>query len=125
MTAEADATTAIAELERQVEAACIARDTGFLAGVYSDDFTMLHGDGRLTPKPVWLEIVRSGQEAWTSRELSDHVVDLHGDVALTLGRLAIATPAGRRYSLGYVRVWAEREGRWRLLLHRTLEIHDL
>ncbi len=125
MTTSTTAEATIRQLEDAIEAACVQRDVEFLRGVYSDDFTMKHGDGRLTPKAEWLDIIETGRESWVSREIIEHVVDLHDDVALTIGRLNMATPHGRRYTLRYVRVLAVRDGRWQLLAHRTLDIHDL
>ena len=71
----------------------------------------------------WLEDVASGQFIW--RKVTPLEVEVHGDVAVTFARLDVVRREGAgedRYALKYVRVYARRGGRWRLLSHRTVQM---
>ena len=92
----ADAVT-IAEVlafEKEMEAAVVRGDVKFLDRALSSDFIFTHGDGwttggaplKVDTKASWLAYVAKLPAPYIYREL-DHVqVELHGNVALTIGR---------------------------------------
>ncbi len=117
-------------LEKRIEEAVLRADVAFLDAVCADDFTYTHGDGWTTGGPVlgvdrkqeWLASL-SGR--YSSREVDSQQVEVHGDVAITMGRVRASSggpPEARRsFSFWYVRVYAQRDGRWRYLSHRTVD----
>ncbi len=116
-------------LERQIEAAVLRADVAFLDGVCAPDFTYTHGDGWITGGPV---LGVDTREAWlaslagrySQREVDSQQIELHGDVAITMGRVRARSGAGdaspRSFSFWYVRVYAHRDGGWQYLSHRTV-----
>ena len=116
-------------LERQIEAAVLRADVAFLDGVCAPDFTYTHGDGWITGGPVlgvdtradWLASLAG---RYSLREVDSQQVELHGDVAITMGRVRArsgeADTPSRSFSFWYVRVYAQRDGRWQYLSHRTV-----
>ena len=120
-------------LERQIEAAVLRADVAFLDGVCAPDFTYTHGDGWITGGPVLgvderAEWLASLAGRYSRREVDSQQVELHGDVAITMGRVrarsgaadtSVDTPP-RSFSFWYVRVYAHRDGRWQYLSHRTV-----
>ena len=116
-------------LERQIEAAVLHADVAFLEDVCASDFTYTHGDGWTTGKPIlgidhradWLASL-SGR--YSAREVDSQQVEVHGDVAITMGRVRARSggpaAAQRAFSFWYVRVYAQRDGRWQYLSHRTV-----
>ena len=116
-------------LERQIEAAVLRADVAFLDGVCAADFTYTHGDGWITGGSV---LGVDTREAWlaslagrySQREVDSQQVELHGDVAITMGRVRARSgegdPAPRSFSFWYVRVYAQRDGEWQYLSHRTV-----
>ena len=116
-------------LERQIEAAVLQADVAFLEDVCASDFTYTHGDGWTTGKPIlgvdqradWLASLAG---RYSAREVDSQQVELHGDVAITMGRVRARSggpaAAQRAFSFWYVRVYAQRDGRWQYLSHRTV-----
>ena len=135
----ADAAT-IAELlafEKAMEAAVVAGDTAFLERALASTFVFTHGDGwvdggaplKVDSKASWIEYVKRQPPPYWYREL-DHVqVELHGDVALTVGRYfyeprpanAAAAATANHMQVWFERLYAKRDGRWQHLSHRTVK----
>ncbi|MYI75690.1 MAG: nuclear transport factor 2 family protein [Acidobacteria bacterium] len=127
--AAADRAAEVLELERRIEAAVLRADTDFLDGVLASDFTYTHGDGWITGGAVlgvdhraeWLASL-SGR--YSRREVDSQQVELHGDVAITMGRVRARSGGPpdeqRAFSFWYVRVYALRDGGWQYLSHRTV-----
>ena len=116
----------IMQLEHRVEAATArgsAADSAFLDSVYAADFRFKHATGQLQNRPQVLAGVRRGRYA--TRDLDSLDVEVHGDVALSTGRVHVlrspGAPAGLPpgYTIRYVRVYVHRDGRWRLLTHHS------
>ena len=127
--AASDAAAEVLALERQIEAAVLRADVEFLDGVCATDFTYTHGDGWITGGPVlgvdergaWLASLAG---RYSQREVDSQQIELHGDVAITMGRVRARSGAEdsppRAFSFWYVRVYAHRDGRWQYLSHRTV-----
>lgn len=127
--AAADRAGEVLDLERRIEAAVLRADTDFLDGILASDFTYTHGDGWTTGGAVrgvdhraeWLASLAG---RYSQREVDSQQVELHGDVAIMMGRVRArsgpAAGAPRAFSFWYVRVYALRDGRWRYLSHRTV-----
>ncbi|MCY3845645.1 MAG: nuclear transport factor 2 family protein [Acidobacteria bacterium] len=127
--AASDAAAEVLALERQIEAAVLRADVAFLDGVCAPDFTYTHGDGWITGGPVlgvderdpWLASLAG---RYSQREVDSQQIELHGDVAITMGRVRARSGAGdsppRTFSFWYVRVYAHRDGGWQYLSHRTV-----
>ena len=131
----ADAAT-IAEVlafEKQMEAAVVRGDVKFLDHALSPDFIFTHGDGwtsggaplKVDTKATWLAYVAKQPPPYFYREL-DHVqVELHGNIALTIGRY-LYLPQSNNPQQGHMYVWFERvyarqNGEWKHLSHRTVK----
>ena len=124
-----DEAAEVLALERRIEAAVLRADVAFLDGVCASDFTYTHGDGWITGGSVLgvdtrAEWLASLTGRYSQREVDSQQVELHGDVAITMGRVrarsGAADTAPRSFSFWYVRVYAHRDGGWRYLSHRTV-----
>lgn len=124
---------AVAELralEQKVETATLHVDTAFLEKVYCSDFQFIHGSeavlgiSEIQNKTETIKALRP--ERFISRDLDSVEVEPHGDVAMTTGRIRVrsdgkSAPYHEDYTLYYVRVYVRRDGRWQLLIHRTVK----
>jgi Domain of unknown function (DUF4440) len=133
----ADAAT-IAEVlafEREMETAVVRGDVKFLDRALTSDFIFTHGDGwttggaplKVDTKASWLAYVAKQPAPYIYREL-DHVqVELHGNVALTIGRyLYLPNPNAPQAAKDHLYVWFERvyikqNGEWKHASHRTVK----
>jgi ketosteroid isomerase-like protein len=119
----ADDSSEIKELEQRIEDAVVKADLKFLKFVYADDFRFTHGDGEVQNKTEWLELVAKREAK--SRTISTSEVELHGNIAITLGRLDVVWKGDSKddkYTLKYIRVYEKRKGKWIFLSHRTVEM---
>lgn len=117
----------VAALEQRVEDAVVGRRLAVLDSVYSPDFRFKHSTGEAETRGEWLAAVRRSRYA--SRRIDSLDVELHGDIALTTGRLHVrrapddpdwsAAPEWRDYTIRYARVYVRRSGRWSMLTHHS------
>ena len=121
---------AIARLEHRVEAAVLHRDAAFLDSVYAPTFRFRHSTGTLETRAQRMASLRrpvpSGAPGRPIARVVDSLdVEVHGDIALTSGRIHVRRDGGdprwRDYTIRYVRVYARHgaEGRWMLLTHHS------
>jgi hypothetical protein len=122
----------VASFERQIELAAAHRDLKFLEAAADDSLHYTHGDDwtmggaplAVNDKAAWLGWLGNLKTRMLSREVSEQHVELHGDVALTTGKIDIRTdssdPKFGEYTIWYLRVYRRQDGRWRLLSHHTV-----
>ena len=118
----ADVLADLRAMDQRVEDAVVRADLKFLESVYANDFRFTHGTGNVQSRDEWLKSV--ARRGFLSRKVSLVEVEMHGDVAVTFGRLDVIKngEGGEKYSLKYVRVYERRSGRWEMLMHRTVEL---
>ena len=128
-------TTAIADVlafEKATEAAVVRGDTAALERALAPTFLFTHGDGwvdggpplKVDTKASWIEWVRKQPAPYVYRELDSVQVELHGDVAITVGRyfyLPQSNGAPNHSQVWFERVYAKRNGQWQQLSHRTVK----
>jgi len=130
--AESAAIADVLAFEKATEAAVVRGDTAYLERALAPTFLFTHGDGwvdggpplKVDTKATWIAWVKKQPAPYFYREL-DHVqVELHGDVAITLGRYFYLpqsnTPAAHMH-VWFERVYAKRNGQWQMLSHRTVK----
>lgn len=116
--------------EREVEAAVVRGDVKAVDTASAPTFTFTHGDGwttggaplRVDSRAAWLATVAAAPYA--SRVVDSVKTEVHGDVVITYGRYVArfknAAPGRRQFTVWYQRVYANRDGRWQYLSHRTV-----
>jgi len=121
--------------EKQCDDAAVKGDLAFLQRALSSDFVMTHGDGwtsggaplKVDTKATWLAYIGKQPLPYVYRNLDSIQVELHGDVAITIGRyryLPRTTSPGPSNSHLYVwfeRLYAKQGGQWKFLSHRTVK----
>jgi ketosteroid isomerase-like protein len=131
--AEAAKIAEVLAFEKAMEAAVVRGDAKALDRMLAPDFIFTHGDGwttggaplKVDTKASWLAYVVKQPPPYLYREL-DHVqVELHGDIAITVGRY-LYLPQSNSPQLGHLYVWFERvyqkqNGEWKHLSHKTVK----
>jgi hypothetical protein len=130
--AESAAIAEVIAFEKATEAAVVRGDTAFLGKALAPTFLFTHGDGwvdggaplKVDTKASWIEYVKRQPSPYIYREL-DHVqVELHGDIAITLGRyfyLPQSNGQANHMHVWFERLYAKRNGQWQMLSHRTVK----
>ncbi len=108
-------------------------DTAYLERALAPTFLFTHGDGwvdggaplKVDTKASWIEDVKNKPAPYIYRELDHQQVELHGDVAITLGRYFYlpqsTTGNAAHMHVWFERVYAKRNGQWQQLSHRTVK----
>jgi len=135
----ADRTTiaAVMAFEKACDDAAVKGDTAFLKRALSRDFIMTHGDGwttgnlplKVDTKDSWIEYVGKQPPPYFYRNLDSVQVELHGDIAITVGRYRYlprpansnAAPQSGHMYVWFERLYAKRNGEWQFLSHRTVD----
>jgi uncharacterized protein (TIGR02246 family) len=126
---------AIAEVlafEKATEAAVVRGDTAQLERALAPTFLFTHGDGwadggaplKVDTKASWIDWVKKQPAPYVYRELDSVQVELHGDVAITVGRyyyLPTSNGPPNHSQVWFERVYAKRNGQWQQLSHRTVK----
>ena len=116
--------------ERSLEGAFVRGDVAYFDRSSSPDLTVTHGDGWINGgKPSSVDdkksfLKRVESKLYSVRDLDSVKVEMHGDIAITHGRLLAQARTGSPdrswLSVWYERVYEKRGGHWLLLSHRTL-----
>jgi|TARA_Y100000294_G_scaffold132607_1_gene125153 ketosteroid isomerase-like protein len=118
--AQSDDEVAIRALERAQADGVVEKNYEALERIYAEDFVFTHGTGEVHDTAQWIAALRAGRD-YQSREHEALEVELHDDLAVVYGVLRIEASAQGRFRARYVRVYQRRDGRWRLVSHRTVE----
>ena len=131
--AESAAIAEVIAFEKATEGAVVRGDTAYLERALAPTFLFTHGDGwvdggaplKVDTKASWIEYVKRKPSPYIYRELDHQQVELHGDVAITLGRY-FYLPQSNNGNAAHMHVWfervyAKRNGQWQQLSHRTVK----
>ena len=103
--------------------AVVEMDFDVLEEIYADDFIFTHGTGEVHDKTRWFDALSSGRD-YLSREHEMIEIELHGDLGIVYGVLLVHAKINEvegQFRARYVRVYKQREGRWLLVSHRTVD----
>jgi hypothetical protein len=133
--AQAAVIAEVKDFEKACDDAAVRGDAACLKRALADDFVMTHGDGwthggmpiKVDTKQSWIEYISKPPPPYVYRNLDSIQVEVHGDVAITIGRYKYVPRsnnpnAAANQSHLYVwfeRVYVKRNGEWQFLSHRT------
>jgi ketosteroid isomerase-like protein len=113
----------IDSINRGLDRAYVKRDIPFLQKHYAEDFYFLHATGMIDSKSSWIgKSGGSNSQLLLSREHDSTIVELHDNIAIVTGILAVLfVPAANRdgYAVRYIRVYALRNKTWQLISHHS------
>jgi ketosteroid isomerase-like protein len=117
----------IIDSERAWAQASVKGDAASMAGFMSEDYIEISADPvpgstqtrwGTTSKAAWIDQIRSGHEKYTSVDLRNFNVYVHGDVATVTAEYSqTGTKDGKDISATgfYVNTWVKKKGGWRLV----------
>ncbi len=92
-------------------------DTAFLEKYYADDYTAIHGDGKISTKAEEIANFSSGATKYESIEVRESKARAYGDTVIINGRVLVKTTVnGKPYSgeVSNTRVWVRLNGEWKV-----------
>ena len=112
-------------IEKSLAMSVVDLDFETLDRVYADDFVFAHSTGVVETKDDWFRFLRENERFYTFRSVDSIKVELHGDIAVTDGRIHIKTrsedPKRKEFTVWYIRVYERRDGDWQLISHRSVD----
>ena len=127
-----DFATELADLDRRLEEAAVKGEAELLERRLSGDFSFTHAGGTTETKSDYLSRVRRiPSRYFFARAVSHQVVEIHGDVALVVGRLDIrgfgptADPtkaAPNCSAVEYIHLYARHDNQWIFVSNRTTQL---
>ena len=106
----------------QVDNAIVRKNIKTLETLYAADFVFTHGTGHVDTKASWLKDIQNPEILYLSRKQDSTKVEMHGNIAIVVGRLDIEREQNEKvskYGIWYVRVFVRKENQWQLISHRT------
>ena len=112
-----------------MEDALVRRDARFLDSTYAPSFRFKHSTGTVETREERMASVRAPVPANATGRMIARVVDsldveVHGDVALSTGRIHVRRNGGearwQNYTVRFARIWVRNaSGRWQLVTHHS------
>lgn len=113
-------------LNQQIDNYVVQANIPALQYLYADDFVFSHGSGRVEGKDGWFKSVAKG--SFLLRQHDSVTVELHPGIAIARGKLMVRKQNAAnvsKYQLKYIRVFAKRNNKWKLISHVTFwEYHE-
>jgi ketosteroid isomerase-like protein len=109
-------------INAQLDNAVVKKDIPFMQMYYADDFVFTHGGGLVEDKAHWIKSVSNPESKFVSRSHDSTSVELHGNIALVVGKMAIVRMDKDKevaYGLKYIRVFRKNQNSWQMISHRT------
>jgi len=121
------------DLDRRLQEAMVAGDVKLLEQHLGDDFVFTHGwfqGGQETKGDLLKKAKKEPPRFYIYRKVSSQVAEMHGDIALILGRVDVRRlPLAKNketeqmcYALNYVHLYERRKGVWQFVSHRTAQM---
>lgn len=125
LTAQDTTGTAIQPLLRAndaIEKAILVKDAAALDTLFGADLLFFHGGGNVDTKTSY--VARVPKSNYASRLTDSSKVEVHGTSALLHGSIHVVNGGANPkppYTIRVVRLFLQRNGRWELVSHRTLQ----
>jgi hypothetical protein len=110
-------------LDEEADAALSTPDLTALTSLFASDYLHTHSNGLRQNRSEYFDRISAKVEVPT-RERSNVVVEMHGDIAVTAGDSDIHYVGGRDLYKRYVRVWRRSDAGWELIAHHNLAAVD-
>lgn len=115
----------IAALDDQVRQAYWKADTGFMEKYFADDYTAIHGDGRLYTKAEEIGNYKSGALKYESIDVRERKIRAYGDTAVVIVLVsAKGTYGGKPFSADFrvTHFWVKRKGNWKIVAYQVTRV---
>lgn len=122
-----DAETGVLLVQADRFRAMTENDISILDSILSDDLVYTHTTGRVETKTEFLSALRKRAVAYHSIEPMDVKVRIYDNTAVITGTAAMKVSAGANdlaFSLQFIEVYENSEGRWRLLAWQSTRLPD-
>ena len=92
---------------------------------FADDYTAIHGDGKLSTKAQEIENFKSGAFKLESDDLRERKIRAYGDTAVVIGLAsAKGTLGGKPFSADFrfTRIWVKQQGNWKSVAYQATRV---
>jgi uncharacterized protein (TIGR02246 family) len=115
----------IKALQDQLVQATLHGDTTFFEKHLADDYTAIHGDGKLSSKAQEIANLKSAANKYEALDVHHRKIRIYGDTAVVTSQASIkATINGKAFSGEYssTRVWVKQKGGWKSVAFQSTRV---
>jgi ketosteroid isomerase-like protein len=115
----------IRTLTNQLVQADLKTDTAFLEKYLADDYTIVHGDGKLLTKAQEIDSFKTADRHYDSFEIRDQKIHIYGDTAIVRMLVSIkGTVNGKPFSgnIRTLRIWTKQNGQWKAIAAQATRV---
>jgi uncharacterized protein (TIGR02246 family) len=115
----------ISALSDQLVQAQSKADTSFFEKHYSDDATIIHGNGKTFTKAEEIASLKSGSLKYESNETRDRKIRLYGDTAVVTFLVSFKGAVSREPYSGDLHrtvVWVKQKGNWKIVAYQVTRV---
>lgn len=123
--AQADAKSALLELEREWAEALIKGDIAKLEQIYADELVYTHSNGVVEDKAAFIRAQRDGVLKYEAIERKGEQVRIFGDAGVVTSEAMVKVDSrGAKLELRMrvIHVYVRRQGRWSMVAHQSTRI---
>jgi len=117
----------IKQLERDRQAAFLARDLARIEEGTAEDYTTINPSGRLSTKPEMMRSLRESPRRVLSTSVDELKARIYGNTAVLTGRLLeVSETAGTRKSVTtrFTRVLVRFQDKWQTVAYQATEVAE-
>ncbi len=112
-------------LQAQFTQAFLRSDTAFLEKYFADDYTAIHGDGKLSTKAEEIDEFKSGAIKYDSINVREAKIRTYGDTAVVNSLFSVKGMInGKPFSgdVRNIRVWVKHKGDWKIVAFQNTRV---
>jgi ketosteroid isomerase-like protein len=110
---------------REYEEALTKRDIPTLDKIWASEYTFINPRGELVTKAQRIANLKSGATEFRAMNSQREKLQVHGDMAIDIGRFTVQGRYGGQESSGeyrYMDIWRKNQGQWQLLANQITPI---
>lgn len=115
----------ISALSDQMIQAQLKADTSYFEKHYTDDATIVHGNGELFTKAEEIADLKSGSLTYELNDVRERKIHVHGDTAVVAFLISYkGTVSGKPFTgdLRRTVVWVKQEGNWKIVAYQVTRL---
>jgi ketosteroid isomerase-like protein len=115
----------IRALTNELVQADLKTDTAFLDKHLSEDYTIVHGDGKKLTKAQEIESFKTADRHYDSFDIREEEIRVYGDTAIVRMLVSLkGTVNGKPFSgdVRTIRIWVKQDGNWRAVAAQATRV---
>jgi endonuclease III-like uncharacterized protein len=114
---------AVATAVENLRKAMVSADKTSLLNLTAEDLSYGHSNGTLENKAIFIEVIMSGKNDYSSIEISNQTIEITGNTAVVRHKfVSVMEGSTNLTNLGVLQVWQKKKGKWELLARQAFKL---